>query len=387
MNDNITDNEDDFKLVKSKRKVNFKYNLSKLENNEAYCKIETNYKNDKHNKTNKHDKKEIKILTQEEMMEILISKIKLFDNIEIKTKEIKDFYAINVRIDLSKISNRVFHSAKLNTVSHNNRIVNMKLVFSDNEHLHQDMKINIDVLIQCFREIAPDTITNIHIDTFKDQLENKHLSLIISTIKGSSLIYVYKRMMDFVTVINEKYGTLQSYYSNYKEKEEKDEEKEKEEKEKEEKEEKEKNNNCNIIEELIETHVVEKEKPIMEKPIMEKPIMEKPIMENPIMENPISGKPIMENPIMEKPNENKNKNELQKTIIINFENTKKEERRLILELDNIRKLLKSQEIYILKNSIINETEIKIIEQKVTIDNNINIDKNSFAYKVMNGIKT
>ena len=42
--DNI-DNEDDFKLVESKRKVNFKYNLSKLENNESYCKIETNYKN------------------------------------------------------------------------------------------------------------------------------------------------------------------------------------------------------------------------------------------------------------------------------------------------------------------------------------------------------
>ena len=360
---------------------------------------------------NKNDKKENKILTQKEMMEILISKIKLFDNIEIKTKEIKDFYAINVRVDLSKISNRVFHSAKLNTVSHNNRIVNMKLVFSDNEHLHQDMKINIDVLIQCFREIAPDTITNIHIDTFKDQLENEHLSLIISTIKGSSLIYVYKRMMDFVTVINEKYGVLQSYSSNYK------------------KEETEKNNsNNNIIEELIETTIVEKpimEKPIMEKPIMEKPISAKPIMEakpisvkpimeakpisvkpimeaKPIMEKPISAKPIMEKPIsakpimeklistkpiMEKPNENKNKNELQKTIIINFENTKKEERRLLLELDNIRKLLKSQEIYILKNSIINETEIKLIEQKVTIDNNIIIDKNSFAYKVMNGIKT
>ena len=76
----------------------------------------------------------------------------------------------------------------------------MKLVFSDNETLHHDMKVNIDSVIQCFREIAPDTITNIHIETFKDQIDNEHLSLTITTIKGSSLIYVYKRMMEFVSI-------------------------------------------------------------------------------------------------------------------------------------------------------------------------------------------
>ena len=52
-----------------------------------------------------YDKKENKILNQEEMKDILISKINSFNNVEINTKEInKDkglFYSINLKTNLS----------------------------------------------------------------------------------------------------------------------------------------------------------------------------------------------------------------------------------------------------------------------------------------------
>jgi hypothetical protein len=163
---------------------------------------------------------ETKILTQEEMMDELISKVKTIPTIEIKTKEIEKekgmFYSINLRVDLSHIGFGVFHSAKLNTVSHINRIVNMKLIFSDNTNLHEDMKINRDALIQCFREIIPNTITSIKIDTFKDQLDNEHLCLTLTTIKINNLTYIYEKMIDYVNVINKKYGEIQKSKHTYK---------------------------------------------------------------------------------------------------------------------------------------------------------------------------
>ena len=163
---------------------------------------------------------ETKILTQEEMMDELISKVKTIPTIEIKTKQIEKetgmFYSINLRVDLSHIGFGVFHSAKLNTVSHINRIVNMKLIFSDNTNLHEDMKINRDALIQCFREIIPNTITSIKIDTFKDQLDNEHLCLTLTTIKINNLTYIYEKMIDYVNVINKKYGEIQKSKHTYK---------------------------------------------------------------------------------------------------------------------------------------------------------------------------
>ena len=61
---------------------------------------------------------ETKILTQEEMTDELISKVKTIPSIEIKTKQIEKetcmFYSINLRVDLSHIGFGVFHSAKLN---------------------------------------------------------------------------------------------------------------------------------------------------------------------------------------------------------------------------------------------------------------------------------
>ena len=150
--------------------------------------------------------------TQNEMKDILISKIKHYKNVDIKIKEVTNpvgiFYAITTYIKLDEISNGIFHSATLKTVSYNKRTVNIKCVFSDNENLIHDMEINRDSVFQCFRDIAPDTITTISLEKFNDQSDKTHVRIIASTIKGSSLIYVYKRLMDFVNVINEKYGNL-----------------------------------------------------------------------------------------------------------------------------------------------------------------------------------
>jgi len=150
--------------------------------------------------------------TQKEMKDILISKIKHYKNVDIKLKEVTNavgvFYAITTYIKLDEISNGIFHSATLKTVSYNKRTVNIKCVFSDNENLIRDMEINRDSVFQCFRDIAPDTITNISLEKFNDQSDKPHVRIIASTIKGSSLIYVYKRLMDFVNVINEKYGNV-----------------------------------------------------------------------------------------------------------------------------------------------------------------------------------
>jgi hypothetical protein len=150
--------------------------------------------------------------TQLEMKEILIAKISKYNNVDIKSKEVTNnvgqYFAITAHIKLSDIGNCVFHSATLKTVSYNKRIVNIKCVFSDNENLKHDMKVNRDSLFQCFRDIAPDTITSISLEDFKDQSETSHLRIIASTIKGASLIYIYKRLMDFVKIINEKYGNL-----------------------------------------------------------------------------------------------------------------------------------------------------------------------------------
>jgi len=149
---------------------------------------------------------------QDEMTEILLSKIKNFKNVDTKIKPIKNnlgvFNAITVHIKLSDIGNGVFHSATLKTVSYRGRMIKIKCVFTDNENLISDMKINRDSIFQCFRDISPDTITDISLEPFKDEKDNEHLRIIATTIKGSSIVYVYKRLMEFVNVINEKYGKL-----------------------------------------------------------------------------------------------------------------------------------------------------------------------------------
>ena len=313
----------EFTLVESKKKANLKKNMiiNHHINQPTY---------------------EKKILTQEEMTEVLISKIKNDNNIEIKTKEITKekgiFYAINIRADLSKIGNGVFHSAKINTVSHINRVVNIKMVFSDNETLHDDMKVNVDSLFQCFREIAPDTIIDIHIETFKDQIDNEHLCIILSTIKGSSLTYVYKRMIDFVHVINDKYGALTSSKYN-------------------------KVNINDIADEMIDeindnTEITEKTDTL------------------PIILDTNEEEVKAEVKAEVKLETDNNKSIINNSILNVIEQLVKEEKRLLLDLENVRKLIKSQS---------NTLEISKSQDNTQNISQTTIDKTSFAYKVMNGV--
>ena len=334
-------NDDTFQLVENKKKNNFKLKLrNDIKLNNTLNKYKDHKNNDVNNNVNNdvsYEKKETKILSQEEMKDILISKISSFNNVKINTKEINKeqnlFYAINLKTNLHNIDNGVFHTAKLNTVSHINRIVYIKLVFTDNEILHNDMKINIDSIIQCFREIMPDTIITINLETFKDQLENEHLSLIVSTIKGSSLTYVYKKMMEFVSIINKKYGNLQY----------------------------EKQKNFHIetaIETAIETPVENPDETPVETPV------KKPV------ENPITNIVV----------ETTEKQYINDSIVIIIENLKKEEKKLLLELNNVKRLLNSQNYLLSK---LNNNEIKEnLQNKI---DNATINKNSFSYKVTHGI--
>jgi len=342
-------NDDTFQLVENKKKNNFKLKLrNDIKLNNTLNKYKDHKNNDVNNNVNNdvsYEKKETKILSQEEMKDILISKISSFNNVKINTKEINKeqnlFYAINLKTNLHNIDNGVFHTAKLNTVSHINRIVYIKLVFTDNEILHNDMKINIDSIIQCFREIMPDTIITINLETFKDQLENEHLSLIVSTIKGSSLTYVYKKMMEFVSIINKKYGNLQY----------------------------EKQKNFHIetpVENPVETPVEKPDETPVETPV------ENPV-ETPV-ENPV------ENPITNIVVETTEKQYINDSIVIIIENLKKEEKKLLLELNNVKRLLNSQNYLLSK---LNNNEIKEnLQNKI---DNATINKNSFSYKVTHGI--
>ena len=375
----------EFILVESKKKGNLKKNMNSQSKNQSNTQtiqtIQTTQTTQStqsisnqitsQTEQNNQSNYEKKILSQEEMTDVLISKIKNYDNIDIKTKEINKekglFYAINVRADLSKIGNGVFHSAKINTVSHINRVVNMKLVFSDNESLHHDMKINVDSLFQCFREIAPDTITNIHIETFKDQIENEHLCIILSTIKGSSLTYVYKRMMEFVIVINEKYGALPSPKYN-------------------------KVSINDIADEMIAENSIEETNSKDAKQNINK-------IESSIINSEVKQiLPIIIDEIIEQKTEAKteikldtkdNKIMINNSILNVIEHLEKEEKRLLLELENVRKLIKSQ------NSILEISKLQDKHQDASINtkNAINdkttsdkttSDKNTFAYKVMYG---
>jgi hypothetical protein len=383
----------DFTLVESKKKFHFK-----MQNERKCNEIKNNELKNNELKTSEvknNDYKESKILTQQEMTEVLISKIKSNENIDIKTKEINKekglFYAINIRVDLSKIGFGVFYSAKLNTVSHINRIVNIKLVFSDNETLHHDMKVNIDSVIQCFREIAPDTITNIHIETFKDQIDNEHLSIVISTIKGSSLTYVYKKMMEFVSIINDKYGALSSSTYN-------------------------KVSINEIADEIISNNNIEnteknkiedmKNKDTTKETMIQEDIKQETMIREVKKEiaKEIKEEVNLENKIETKEEMNDNKTIINNSILNVIENLEKEEKRLLLELENIRKLIKSQnsilEIsqkdYKISKPIPTYVSVPIPTQapsyappytplSVSVYTPV-VDKSSFAYKVMHGDK-
>lgn len=159
--------------------------------------------------------------TQEELCEHLTSKLRNFNNININTRKMENqqgvFYGIDVKNrSLSNYLNGVFHSLSMRTVSHTSRIINIKIVFNDDEQRNADIWINADAISQIFREIANTTKDNgeenqtlqaIHIEEFEDERHNKHLSVIAESVKGASLIYTYLKSMEFVKAINEKYAS------------------------------------------------------------------------------------------------------------------------------------------------------------------------------------
>lgn len=158
-------------------------------------------------------------ISQEELAEHLTSKLRENKFVEIKTKEIKNDRGTLYEIDvinpgLYRIGNGTFFSMKLHTVSHKSRIIFITIIFNDDEGRNADMRINADAIIQIFREIAPDTIETISITDVKDSKGNEHLAVRASTFKQASLNYTYKCAMEFVHVVDEKYGSSDSAPAN-----------------------------------------------------------------------------------------------------------------------------------------------------------------------------
>ncbi len=161
-----------------------------------------------------------KPVSQQELCDFLIEKLRNFKNVTINTREITNKQGICYGIDvknysLGNLGKGVFHSLSMLTMSHIARFIYIKLVFKDNKKRNIDMKLNADAIIQIYREIANvtkengelnKTIENIRIEEFEDERHNKHLSIVAESTKGASLIYTYLKTIDFVRAINDKYG-------------------------------------------------------------------------------------------------------------------------------------------------------------------------------------
>ena len=154
-------------------------------------------------------------ISQKDLSEILISKLRNRPNVEIKTEESmgkhSSYYKINVKHNNLEYYGNIFHSGNWNTVSHTARVINISLIFKDNEKHNEDMYTNSDDIIKIFQEIAGTTINNIIIDYIPDKRGNKHLSLKASTIVGASLVFTHSKTIEFVKSINQKYGIIPDY--------------------------------------------------------------------------------------------------------------------------------------------------------------------------------
>jgi hypothetical protein len=151
-------------------------------------------------------------ISQEELTKHLTAKLRRNKFVEVRTKEMKNERGTLYEIDvinpgLHRIGNGTFFSMKLHTVSHKSRAIFIRIIFNDDEARNADMRINVDAIIQIFREIAPDTIESVSITDVDDSKGSKHLAVIANTVKGASLNYTYERAMEFIHVVDEKYGT------------------------------------------------------------------------------------------------------------------------------------------------------------------------------------
>ena len=150
-------------------------------------------------------------ISQRELCDFLTEKLRANNFVEVDTKEITNDRGVLYEIDvknpgLFRIGNSTFYSMKLHTVSHKSRVIFIRIIFNDDDVRNADMKRNADSIIQIFRELAPDTIDSISITDVEDSKGSKHLAVLASTIKGASLNYTYERTLQFVHVIDEKYG-------------------------------------------------------------------------------------------------------------------------------------------------------------------------------------
>lgn len=159
--------------------------------------------------------------TQEELTQFLVGKLRNFNNVVVNTIPMNNdrgtYYRINVKNKmLSKIGNSIFHSVDLNTVSHTSRVINIKLLFQDNEERNKDMLINADAILQIFRNVCNQnkengdvnkTIENVALEEIEDKNHYKHLALVAQSTKGASLVYIYLRVIEFVREVGEKYGS------------------------------------------------------------------------------------------------------------------------------------------------------------------------------------
>ena len=76
-----------------------------------------------------------------------------------------EYYNIKVKNSNLQFYGDIFYSGTWQTVSHTGRIINISLIFNDNEERNNDMLINADAIIAIFRNIAPTTINEVHINT------------------------------------------------------------------------------------------------------------------------------------------------------------------------------------------------------------------------------
>jgi hypothetical protein len=144
--------------------------------------------------------------SQEELLEGLTCKLKKFFNVKVNSKELSNeqgkYYRIFVNVRLQGL----FYSATIDTVSHFGRIVNIKCIFADNKQVTDDMLVNADAIIQIFRNVDTKLIDTVTLKSITDQHGNAHLCVLAKTFKNKpSLIYTYRKMMEFVQIMGEKY--------------------------------------------------------------------------------------------------------------------------------------------------------------------------------------
>jgi hypothetical protein len=178
--------------------------------------INSTVESDNPNKNEDQTDEEPHQLTQEELTDMLTCKLRERPSVKIDTlkktgKNGDYFYSIKAFNGNLKYYGDVFFSGIWQTVSHNARCINISLIFNDNEERNADMMVNADAIIAILRNIAPTTFEDIHLKQNPDARGNIHLYLTAGTVRGASLIYTYSKTIQFIKIVNQKYGTIPDY--------------------------------------------------------------------------------------------------------------------------------------------------------------------------------